>query len=150
MPALLALFLGGLDVHVGHLLTIRVFNEALGLADWHVVLIDLQTNSSLPIDRTLASHVQSESLSTGPLSRGLSCGPLLRARRQRPRDGRAAEQPDERAPPHSINSSARASSVGDTSRPNALAVLRLITSSYLVGACTGSSPGFSPLRMRST
>ena len=29
--ALLALFLGGLDVHVGHLLTVRVFNEALGL-----------------------------------------------------------------------------------------------------------------------
>jgi hypothetical protein len=30
-----------------------------------------------------------------------------------------------------------ASSVGGTSRPSALAVLRLITSSYLVGACTG-------------
>jgi hypothetical protein len=28
--------------------------------------------------------------------------------------------------------------------------LRLITSSYLVGACTGKSPGFAPLRMRST
>jgi hypothetical protein len=26
----------------------------------------------------------------------------------------------------------------------------LITSSYLVGACTGRSAGFSPLRMRST
>ena len=36
------------------------------------------------------------------------------------------------------------------SRPSALAVLRLITSSYLVGACTGRSAGFSPLRMRST
>jgi hypothetical protein len=32
----------------------------------------------------------------------------------------------------------------------ALAVLRLITSSYFVGACTGRSAGFSPLRMRST
>src|SRR5262245_36218820 len=51
---------------------------------------------------------------------------------------------------HSITSSARESSVGGISRPRALAVLRLITSSYLVGACTGSSPGFSPLRMRST
>ena len=51
---------------------------------------------------------------------------------------------------HSITSSARASSVGGTSRPSALAVLRLITSSYLVGACTGRSAGFSPLRMRST
>ena len=51
---------------------------------------------------------------------------------------------------YSITSSARASSVGGTSRPSALAVLRLITSSYLVGACTGRSAGFSPLRMRST
>ena len=42
---------------------------------------------------------------------------------------RAAEQRDELAPPHSITSSARASSVGGTSRPSALAVLRLITSS---------------------
>src|SRR5215468_9401097 len=51
---------------------------------------------------------------------------------------------------HSITSSARASTVGGISRPSALAVLRLITSSYLVGACTGRSAGFSPLRMRST
>jgi hypothetical protein len=36
---------------------------------------------------------------------------------------------------------------GDTGR---LAVFRLITSWYLVGACTGRSAGFSPLRMRST
>src|SRR5215217_4445614 len=50
---------------------------------------------------------------------------------------------------HSITSSARASSVGGISRPSALAVLRLMTSSYLVGACTGRSAGFSPLRMRS-
>jgi hypothetical protein len=28
--------------------------------------------------------------------------------------------------------------------------LRLITNSYLVGACTGRSAGFSPLRMRLT
>src|SRR5262245_63833661 len=32
-----------------------------------------------------------------------------------------------------------------TSRPSAFAVLRLMTSSYLVGACTGRSAGFSPL-----
>ena len=47
-------------------------------------------------------------------------------------------------------SSARASSVGGTSRPSAFAVLRLITSSNLVGACTGRSAGFVPLKMRST
>ena len=35
---------------------------------------------------------------------------------------------------YSITSSARASRVGGTSRPSAFAVLRLITSSYLVGA----------------
>jgi transposase len=34
--------------------------------------------------------------------------------------------------------------------PSAFAVLRLITNSYLVGACTGRSAGFSPLRMRLT
>ena len=51
---------------------------------------------------------------------------------------------------YSMTSSARASSVGGTSSPRALAVFRLITSSYLVGACTGRSAGFSPLRMRST
>ena len=63
------------------------------------------------------------------------------------------------APPSSVMNSrrftrsprrrGRAPSAG-TSRPSALAVLRLITSSYLVGACTGRSAGFSPLRMRST
>ena len=51
---------------------------------------------------------------------------------------------------HSITSSARASNAGGTVRPSALAVLRLITSSYLFGVCTGRSAGFSPLWMRST
>src|SRR5262245_43545239 len=76
---------------------------------------------------------------------------LLRARPKRPCRRHAAEQRDELAPPyHSITSSARASSDGGTSRPSAFAVARLITSSYFVGACTGRSDGFSPLRMRST
>jgi hypothetical protein len=61
-----------------------------------------------------------------------------------------AEQLGERAASdHSITSSARASSDGGTSRPSALAVLRLSTSSYLVGRCTGRLAGFSPLRIRS-
>src|SRR5262249_5333853 len=51
---------------------------------------------------------------------------------------------------HSITSLALARSDCGTVRPNAFAVLRLITSSYLVGACTGRLAGFSPLRMRST
>ena len=62
-----------------------------------------------------------------------------------------AEQRDELAPSdHSITSSARASNEGGISRPRAFAVLRLMANSYLVGACTGRSAGFSPLRMRST
>src|SRR5262249_7496110 len=74
---------------------------------------------------------------------------LLRPCRERPRR-RAAQQRDELATFHSITSPARASSVGGTSRPSALAVLRLMTRSNLVGCWTGRSAGFSPLRMRST
>src|SRR4051812_9014068 len=67
------------------------------------------------------------------------------------RGERATEQRDElAAPDHSITSSARASSDGGTVRPSALAVVRLIAVTYLVGACTGRSAAFSPLRMRST
>src|SRR5262249_3726241 len=75
---------------------------------------------------------------------------LLRTRRKRPR-GRAAEQRDELATAaHSITSSARASSVGGTSRPSALAVLRLTTKSKRVGCSTGISPGFDPRKILST
>src|SRR5262249_29585127 len=74
---------------------------------------------------------------------------LLRARRERPRR-RAAEQRDEVASSHSITSSARASSVGEISRPRARAVLRLITNSNLVDCWTGRSDGFAPLRILST
>jgi hypothetical protein len=42
---------------------------------------------------------------------------------------------------YSITSSARASSVGGSSRPIAFAVLRLMISSYLVGCWSGSSVG---------
>src|SRR5262245_27086407 len=75
---------------------------------------------------------------------------LLRARRERPRNGRAAEKRYEVAPLHSMTSSARASRLSGTVRPSDLAVFRLIANSYLVGACTGRSAGFSPLRIRST
>src|SRR5215475_14211993 len=74
---------------------------------------------------------------------------LLRTCPERPR-GCAAEQRDECAPPHSITSSARASSVGGTSSPSALAVLTLMTRSNLVGCSTGMSPGFAPRRILST
>src|SRR6516165_5309108 len=74
---------------------------------------------------------------------------LLRPRRERP-CYRAAEQRDELAPSrHSITSSAATSSVGGTSRPSILAVLRLIASSNIVGCSTGRSAGFAPLRILS-
>src|SRR6516162_6014214 len=75
-------------------------------------------------------------------------GRLLRTHHKRPCSRRAAEQACELASPHSITSSARASSVGGTSRPSVLAVFRLTTSSKLVGCCTVRLPGLSPLRMR--
>src|SRR5215472_9300233 len=75
--------------------------------------------------------------------------PLLRARPERPR-GRAAEQRDEVAPPHSITSSAVPRRLAGSSIPRVFAVLRLITSWNLVGACTGRPAIFSPLRIRST
>src|SRR6516164_1532067 len=75
-------------------------------------------------------------------------------RRERPRGSRAAEQGDELAPlhlrGHSITSSARTSSVGGTSRRSALAVVRLMTRSNLVGCSTGMSLGFAPRRILST
>src|SRR5215468_655196 len=73
----------------------------------------------------------------------------LRPRRERPRRC-PAEQRYELAAPHSITSSARASTEDGISSPSAFAVLRLMISSYLVDAWTGRSAGFSPLRMRST
>ena len=48
---------------------------------------------------------------------------------------------------YSITSSAMASSPGGKPRPNALAVLRLITNSNLVDCMTGKSPGFSPFKI---
>jgi hypothetical protein len=53
-------------------------------------------------------------------------------------------------PPYSITSSARVRIAGGMSMPSSFAVLRLTTSSNLVGCTTGSSEGFSPLRMRPT
>ena len=74
--------------------------------------------------------------------------PLLRPHRSR---GSGEQQPcREVAPSHSITSSARARSKGGIVRPSALAVLRLITSSNLVGCSTGRSDGFAPLRILAT
>src|SRR5512133_1255606 len=50
---------------------------------------------------------------------------------------------------HSITSSARASNDGGTVRPSALAVVRLMMRSNLVGCSTGISAGFVPRRILS-
>src|SRR5262245_39083340 len=76
-------------------------------------------------------------------------GRLLRARRERPRRCRAAEQRDDVAPPHSITSSARASRVGGISSPIPFAVFRLMTNSNFVGSWIGRSVGLAPFRILS-
>jgi hypothetical protein len=53
-------------------------------------------------------------------------------------------------PPHSITSSQRAISDSGIVSPSAFAVLRLTTSSNLVGCSTGMSAGFAPRRILST
>src|SRR5437660_1366792 len=72
---------------------------------------------------------------TGPLPVGPGRGSSLSI---------LTEPHEELLPPHSMTSSARASRVDGISMPRAFAVLRLIVNSYLVGACTGRSAGFSP------
>src|SRR5262249_15241862 len=75
---------------------------------------------------------------------------LLRLRHERPRGSRAAEQRDELAAFHSITSSATSSRSRGISRFSDLAVLRLMTSSYLVGCSTGRSAGFAPFKILPT
>ena len=75
---------------------------------------------------------------------------LLCACHHRPRNSSTTEQRDELPPPHSITSSARVRSDSGMVSPSALAVVRLITSSNLVGCSTGKSPGFAPRKILST
>src|SRR6516162_4683626 len=78
-----------------------------------------------------------------------SCG-LLTVRCHRP-GHHAAERRNELAPlHHSMTSSARASTGGGITIPNALAVLRLIVRANLVGCSIGKSPGFAPFSILST
>ena len=79
------------------------------------------------------------------------CRPLARNREPPAYDGhapisRVALQQDWA---YSITSSARASSIGGTVRPSALAVMRFTTRSNLVGCSTGISPGFVPRKILS-
>ena len=115
-------------------------------------VVDLQISDqpSSPPPASPAQTPQCDFASRRRRHRGLRvrrrAGLCPRAPGKRPRR-RAAEQCDELAPSHhSITSSARASSVGGTSMPSALAVLRLMISSNFVGCMTGRSAGLAPLK----
>jgi hypothetical protein len=76
---------------------------------------------------------------------------LLGAHRERPRGCPAAKKHDESAATaHSITLSARNRNDSGIVRPSVLAVLRLMTSSYLDACSTGRSAGLTPLRILST
>jgi hypothetical protein len=64
---------------------------------------------------------------------------LLRSRLELP--CRCRQPGNDLPPPHSITSSAATKRGCGTLRPSALAVVRLMISSNLIGACTGRSPG---------
>src|SRR5262249_32932766 len=112
----------------------------------------------LPIDETVEAQLVEQckdgcALPVGRQQEGEAMDAprlLRRSAPQRERARGAAQQRYERAPVHSITSSASASSVGDNSRLSAFAALRLTMNWYLVGCWNGRSPAFSPRRMRST
>src|SRR5262249_54730394 len=74
---------------------------------------------------------------------------LRRGQRGSERTGQRVQQ-EAAAVHYSITWSARSSSDGGMVRPSAFAVLRLMTSSNLVGCCIGRSDGLAPLRILST
>src|SRR5262249_41477205 len=74
---------------------------------------------------------------------------LLPSRGNRP-CRRAADKRDELAAFHSMTSLARSRNDSGILMPIALAVVRLTTSSNLVGCSTGISPGFVPRKILST
>src|SRR5215472_7268930 len=75
----------------------------------------------------------------------------LRAGHERSDEKAAAERAEEHPPcAHWISSSARPRSACGIVRPRALALLRLMASSNLMGCSTGRSPGLAPFRILST
>src|SRR5262245_32468488 len=75
----------------------------------------------------------------------------LRLGGERRGDETEGKSAHERPPVHYwITSSARSSSGGGMVRPSALAVLRLMMNSNLLGCSTGRSAGFTPLRILPT
>src|SRR5262249_37606994 len=133
--------------------TSRAFGRALA-ASPRIPICNREIASFDPAELAQPLHKSNDPLTfgrrrSGPqVPDGRQLPRLLRARRERPRGSRAAEQRDELAASHSITSSASASSRSGTASPSAFAVLRLSTSSNFVDCITGKSAGFSPLRTR--
>ena len=92
----------------------------------------LPPGTSTPMWRTARAHVPQVAMSP----------------HRQQRDVSAASNSMTSSAHHSITSLAATSSLSGTSRPSALAVLRLITNSNLVDCMTGKFAGFSPLRIR--
>jgi|SRR5262245_40416278 len=98
-----------------------------------------QAMSALPPIATEKADFRKRSCLLYPRKQTCAAHPLMSALGQK---RTSAPQQRER---YSITSSAAVSRVVGTVSPSAFAVLRLIVSSNLVGACTGSSAGFAPL-----
>jgi hypothetical protein len=127
----------------------------------HVLTLHVETSTGhggrCDVRRRLLSRRSMSALGSTPVLRRcpLNVRITLGSGRRADIDGRQrsainGREQSQQGNPYSITSSAVASRVAGTVRPSVLAVLRLITSSYFTGACTGRSAGFSPLRMRST
>jgi hypothetical protein len=112
----------------------------------HAVGVDALVRRSLTLPESLSARMAGR-LARGPLSPAdhewiadMSAGP----RRAFSRLMRCSK-----ASPHSITSSARASSVAGTEKRRILAVLKLINTSNLDSKCISISPGFASFRIRS-
>ena len=87
----------------------------------------------------------------GQVAYSSDLGRLLSLGGERRGEEPASHSAEECPPTHYwITSSARDKSDGEIVRPRALAVLRLITSSNLVGCSMGRSAGLAPFRILST
>ena len=108
--------------------------------------------------RTMRESSEAEAVKDGSVNRldrrGTSASPRKRTSRRASGDVRFVPKGDICTAAkwrfYSITSSAVICIINGSVSPSAFAVLRLMINSNLVGACTGRSPGLSPLRMRST
>jgi hypothetical protein len=93
--------------------------------------------------------------SVAPCAREMSALPPpipteLMRRNELPLCARTGCEQSQQRGSYSITASARAMSIGGTSRPSALALRRLMINSKCVGCSTGRSEGLLPLRILST